>query len=281
MDRLPLVVSLPMAPEQHRGLHHLAWPEAKAAAACDGSTVVVPWGSLEQHGPHLPLGTDGFFAEQVLHQALQALPRQLPIWSLPLQSLGFAPEHRSFGVSFTQPAEVMLAQVEAIAEPLARSGFQRLVLFNGHGGQISLLDVAARQVHGRHPQLGVHAWFLWDVDGVMDLVPEPERREGLHAGLAETSLMLHMAPDLVKLHQAVVEPPPPPPAGLSLEGRFSSAWTTKALSRSGTVGSPHGATASLGAALNQKLVQGWTTTFTTLMGSSWPPRGSVESSDRV
>ena len=281
MDRLPLIVRLPMDPEQHRGLHRLGWPEAKRAAARDGSTVVVPWGSLEQHGPHLPLGTDGFFAEQVLHRVLQALPRQLPIWSLPLQSLGFAPEHRSFGVSFTQPAEVMLAQVEAIAEPLARSGFQRLVLFNGHGGQISLLDVAARQVHGRHPHLGVHAWFLWDVDGVMDLVPEPERREDLHAGLAETSLMLHLAPDLVQLDQAVAEPPPPSPAGLSLEGRRPSAWTAKALSRSGTVGSPQRATASLGAALNQKLVQGWTTALATLLGSSWPPRESVQSSDRV
>lgn len=281
MDRLPLIARLPMAPEQHRGLHHLGWPEAKRAAARDGSTVVVPWGSLEQHGPHLPLGTDGLFAEQVLHQVLQALPHQLPIWSLPLQSLGFAPEHRGFGMSFTQPAEAMLAQVEAIAEPLAREGFQRLVLFNGHGGQISLLDVAARQVHERHPHLGVHAWFLWDVDGVMDLVPEPERSEGLHAGLAETSLMLHLAPNLVQLEQAVAEPPPSPPAGLSLEGRCPSAWSTKSLSRSGTVGNPLGATAGLGAALNQRLVQGWTTAFTTLLGSSWPPREPVEFSDRV
>ncbi len=280
MDGLPLVVTLPMAPEQHRGLHHLSWPEAKRAAACDSSTIVVPWGSLEQHGPHLPLGTDGFFAEQVLHHVLQALPSQWPIWSLPLQSLGFAPEHRRFGVSFTQPAEAMLAQVEAIAEPLAQAGFQRLVLFNGHGGQISLLDVAARQVHGCHPQLGVHAWFLWNVQGLMGLLPA-EHREDLHAGLAETSLMLHMAPELVQLQQAVAEPPPPPPAGLSLEGRCPSAWNTGALSRSGTVGIPHGATASLGAALHQKLVQGWTATFSALLRSSWPPRASLEFSGRV
>jgi len=281
MDRLPRIVTLPMHSEQHRGLHHLSWPEAKRAASRDSSTVVVPWGSLEQHGPHLPLGTDGFFAEQVLHQVLQALPPRLPIWSLPLQSLGFAPEHRGFGLSFTQSADVMLAQVEAIAEPLVQAGFQRLVLFNGHGGQISLLDVAARQVHGRHPQLGVHAWFLWDVEGVTDLVGDPEHCEDLHAGLAETSLMLHLAPELVQLQQAVAEPPPTPPAGLSLEGRCSSAWTIRALSRSGTVGTPHGATASLGTALHRKLVQGWTATFTTLLSSSWPPRRTLESSDRV
>jgi len=277
----PAAFSFPMILAQNRGLHRLSWPEAERAAAHDSSTIVVPWGSLEQHGPHLPLGTDGLFAEQVLHQVLQALPPQLPIWSLPLQSLGFAPEHKGFGVSFTQPAEVMLAQVEAIAEPLAQAGFQRLVLFNGHGGQISLLDAAARQVHGRHPQLGVHAWFLWDVEGVMDLIPDPERGEGLHAGLAETSLMLHVAPELVQLQQAVAEPPPTAPAGLSLEGRCPSAWTTRTLSRSGTVGTPHGATASLGAALHQKLVQGWIETFTTLLSSSWPPRRSPESSDRV
>lgn len=265
-----------MTSDQPRGLHLLSWPEAKRAAAQDSSTVVVPWGSLEQHGPHLPLGTDGLFAEQVLHQVLQALPPQLPIWSLPLQSLGFAPEHKGFGVSFTQPADVMLAQVEAIAEPLAQSGFQRLVLFNGHGGQISLLDVAARQIHGRYPKLGVHAWFLWDVDGVMDLISDSEREEGLHAGLAETSLMLHVEPELVQLRQAVAEPPPTPPDGLTLEGRCPSAWTTRGLSRSGTVGNPHGATAALGAALHQKLVHGWTAAFNTLLRSSWPPRGTLE-----
>ena len=271
-----------MVPEQHRGLHYLSWPEAKRAATCDSSTVVVPWGSLEQHGLHLPLGTDSFFAEQVLHHVLQALPPQLPIWSLPLQSLGFAPEHQGFGVSFTQPADAMLAQVDAIAEPLAQAGFQRLVLFNGHGGQISLLDVAARQIHGRYPKLGVHAWFLWDVEGVMDLIPGSEHREDLHAGLAETSLMLHLAPELVRLQQIVAEPPPTSPAGLSLEGHCPSAWNTRALSHSGTVGIPHGSTASLGAALHQKLVQGWTGTFTTLLrSSSWPPREPLQSSDRV
>ena len=281
MDRLPRIVASPMTSQQRRGLHHLGWPEVKRAASRDSSTVVAPWGSLEQHGPHLPLGTDGFFAERVLHQVLQTLPPRLPIWSLPLQSLGFAPEHRSFGFSFTQSAEAMLAQVEAVAEPLARAGFQRLVLFNGHGGQISLLDAAARQVHGRYPQMGVHAWFLWNVEGVADLMGDGGQGEDLHAGLAETSLMLHMAPELVQLQQAVAEPPPPPPPGLSLEGRCPAAWTTGALSRSGTVGDPRGATATLGAALHQKLVQGWTAAFATLLRSSWPPRGPLEPSARV
>ncbi len=270
-----------MNPEQHPGLHQLSWPDVKRAATCDSSTVVVPWGSLEQHGPHLPLGTDGFFAEKVLQQVLNLLPPQLPIWWLPLQSLGFAPEHQGFGVSFTQQAETMLAQVEAIAKPLAQAGFQRLVLFNGHGGQISLLDVAARQVHGRHPQLGVHSWFLWDVEGLLELIPEPEGREDLHAGLAETSLMLHMAPELVQLERAVPEPPPAPPPGLSLEGRCPSAWHTMDLSRSGTVGTPQRANVALGATLYHKLVQGWLTSFTTLLQSPWPPRRSIESSDRI
>lgn len=257
-----------------RGLHQLSRPAAQAAARTPGSTVVVPWGSLEQHGPHLPIGTDALFAEEMLAQVLAALPAERPIWRLPLQSIGFAPEHSGFALSFSLTAEALLAQVEALAAPLAAAGFQRLVLFNAHGGQISILDAAARQVHRRHPGLGILAWFLWDMEGVMDLIPEPERREGLHAGLAETSLMLHLAPDRVCLQAMAADHPPSPPTGLSLEQQRPAAWLTSALSRSGVVGDPTGASQTLGATLNGRLVEGWTAVFETLLQSDWPPRST-------
>ena len=255
-----------------RGLHQLSWPAAQAAARTPGSTVVVPWGSMEQHGPHLPVGTDALLAERLLAQVMAALPAERPIWSLPLQSLGFAPEHSGFALSFSLTAEAMLAQVETLAAPLAAAGFQRLVLFNAHGGQISLLDAAARQVHHRYPGLGILAWFLWDMEGVLELIPEPERSEGLHAGLAETSLMLHLAPELVSLKAMAVEQPPSPPHGLSLEQQRPTAWLTTALSRSGVVGDPSGANQGLGAKLNGRLVKGWTSVFQALLQSDWPPR---------
>jgi creatinine amidohydrolase len=236
--------------------------------------VVWPFGAFEQHGPHLPLGTDGLFADRLLDAVLAELPAELPIWRLPLQSLGFSPEHGTFAGTLSLPAEALLQLVETVGRQLAATGFKRLVLFNGHGGQIALLQVAARQLRAAAPELAVLPCFLWSgPPGLAELLPEPERSQGLHAGLAETSLMLELAPE-----QVGPERPmdgllaTPPPAGWSLEGAVPCAWLSGDLSRSGVVGDARGASAELGGQLQQRLVQGWRQLFADLLHSDWPPR---------
>ena len=211
-----------------RRLDHLNWPAVQAAAQTPGSTVVWPFGAVEQHGPHLPLGTDALFAEKILDQVLTGLPPEAPIWRLPIQSLGFSPEHLGFPGSLSLPAELLLGSIEAIGGQLAAAGFQRLVLFNGHGGQIALLQVAARQLRAAHPSLGVLPCFLWSgPDGLSSLIPEPERHQGLHAGQAETSLMLQLQPELVGPERPVDGlQASQPPQGWSLEGAAPTAWLT-------------------------------------------------------
>ena len=258
-----------------RCLSLLSSEAVAAAAARQGSTVVWPWGSVEQHGPHLPLGTDGLFADRLLDRILARLEQldpQLPIWRLPLQSLGFAPEHQSFAGTLSLPAEHLIELVVTVGRQLAAAGFQRLVLFNGHGGQIALLQVAARQLRGQVPALAVLPCFLWSgPPGVAGLIPEPERHQGLHAGLAETSLMLDLRPELVGPIPAAdgLEAAQTPP-GWSLEGACPTAWLTADLSASGLIGDPQGATASLGEALAERLVGGWCELLTTLLASDWP-----------
>ena len=256
-----------------RRLEQLAWPQLVQAASQPGSTVVWPFGAFEQHGPHLPLGTDALFADQLLDQVLAGLPEALPIWRLPVQSLGFSPEHLSFQGTLSLPAELLIRQIEVIGAQLADAGFQRLVLFNGHGGQIALLQVAARQLRASRPELAVLPCFLWSgPEGIGELLDEPERSQGLHAGRAETSLMLQLAPELVGPERPVdglLQEPPPP--GWSLEGAVPEAWLTADLSRCGVVGDSRGASADLGAALEERLVAGWQRLLEALMGSSWPP----------
>ncbi|MEB3235628.1 MAG: creatininase family protein [Cyanobacteriota bacterium] len=253
-------------------LSQLSSQAVAAAAAQPGSTVVWPWGAHEQHGPHLPLGTDALFADQVLDRVLARLPQDLPIWRLPLQSLGFSPEHQDFAGTLSLPPEVLIAQVVAVGRQLAAMGFARLVLFNAHGGQIALLQVAARQLRAQAPQLAVLPCFLWSgPKGVAELIDEPERSQGLHAGQAETSLMLHLQPQLVG-------PLPPadghgggePPRGWSLEGAVPCAWLTPDLSASGVIGDPCGATAALGERLAAGLVEGWCDLLVSLLASDWP-----------
>jgi creatinine amidohydrolase len=258
---------------RERRLERLSWPQLERAAQQAGSTVVWPFGAFEQHGPQLPLGTDALFAEQLLDAVLAELDPQLPIWRLPLQPIGFSPEHRHFPGTLSLPAELVIAQVMAIGAQLAQAGFRRLLLFNGHGGQIALLQVAARQLRAAHPGLAVLPCFLWSgPEGIDALIPEPERSQGLHAGLAETSLMLALAPELVGperpvdglLTQA-------PPQGWSLEGALPEAWLSSDLSSSGVIGDARLSSPELGEQLRQRLVQGWTVLLQRLLTSPWPP----------
>ena len=258
-----------------RCLDRLAWPQLAEAARQGGSTVLWPFGAIEQHGPQLPLATDAIFAERVADAVLAQLDPALPIWRLPCQSLGFSPEHQGFAGTLSLPSELLVSLVVSVGSQLAEAGFQRLVLFNAHGGQIALLQVAARELRSRHPSLAVLPCFLWSgPPGLSALVPQPERRQGLHAGLAETSLMLHLAPDLVG-------PQRPrdgldgrqPPEGWSLEGAVPLAWRTADLSESGVIGDASGAEGVLGEALFGCLVDGWGELLTNLLRSDWPPTG--------
>lgn len=263
----------PSSPTGKR-LESLPWPQVHAAALEAGSTVIWPMGSLEQHGPQLPLGTDALFADRLVEAVLQTLPATLPIWRLPVQTIGFSPEHSGFAGTFSLRAEQLLHLVEGVGAELARCGFHRLVMMNGHGGQIGLLEVAARQLRATHPSLAVLPCFLWrGPKGLADLIPEPERSQGLHAGLAETSLMLHLAPELVGSQRAPdgLHPSSPPPAGWSWEGQAPTAWLTTDLSRSGVIGDPSNATAELGQQLFEALVNGWTELLQSLLRSDWPP----------
>ena len=118
-------------------------------------------------------------------------------------------------------------------------------------------------------------------DRLRDLLPERESDTGLHAGLAETSLMLALEPNLVSSdrpvdgeHQDPAAAATPPP-GWSLEGAAPFAWLTSDLSRSGVVGDSRGATPELGRELEQAVVGHWQTLFSDLMASEWPPVDSV------
>ena len=254
----------------NRQLDQLSWPAVQAAGSTVGSTLVLPIGAVEQHGPHLPLGTDALFAEAVIDRVLAALPADLPIWRLPTLSYGFSPEHLGFPGTVSLSAETLLAQLKALAAMAASAGFQRLVFFNGHGGQIALLQVAAREIQQQLPQLALLPWFLWSgPQGVLEIIPEPERSQGLHGGRLETSLMLALFPHLVGPLPAP-EPLPQPPQGLSLEGPVPTAWQTRCISANGVVGNPNGASAGEGELLLRGLVEGWCVLFQSLVQSRWP-----------
>ena len=180
---------------------------------------------MEQHGPQLPLATDALFAERILDDVLEELPKDLPLWSLPPQAIGFSPEHRGFSGTVSLSAELLIALIKEVGGQLAEQGVKRLVLFNAHGGQIGLLQAAARELAAQSPSMAVLPCFIWSgVSGLSDLLPDHELKHGLHAGLAETSLMLAMEPSLVGSERPAdgdhssAAAASTPPEGWSLEG---------------------------------------------------------------
>ena len=265
--------------QNSRRLGCMHWPEASLALERSGSTLVWPFGAFEQHGPQLPLLTDALFAQRILDRVLEGLPEEMPIWALPTQAIGFSPEHRGFPGTLSLSAELLIRLVKEVGQQLADQGVQRLVLFNAHGGQIGLLQTAARELAVETPAMAVLPCFLWSgVSELKSLVPADELANGLHAGLAETSLMLALEPSLVGEQRPLDgdhlsdTAAATPPEGWSLEGSAPLAWFAADLSRSGVVGDSRAADVRLGSQLETALVAHWRRLFSSLMRSSWPPQ---------
>ena len=226
-----------------RNLSDMSWTQIHDLPKEQG-VLVLPVGAIEQHGPHLPVVTDTLQVTEVLKRTLARLPDSIHAWALPALNYGKSNEHTGFPGTFSVSAATLSALLMDIARSAQLSGFRRLALFNGHGGNTAVLDAAARDIRAAtglmtfclHPGLFVDAPFQ---------ITDNERRFGFHAGELETSLMLSLAPDLVDMSKAVKHfaafPESAPP--LFFFGQASAAWLSRDWSVSGVFGD-----ATLGAA---------------------------------
>ena len=214
------------------------------------SILCLPLGSMEQHGPHLPLGTDAMINEGVLARALSRAAADSPVVVLPMLSIGASGEHRDFGGTLSLAARTLLDLVTEVAEGVARAGLRKLVLFNSHGGQPQALEMVAQDLRTRHAMIVVvaNAWRMMDRAAVL---PPAEREAGLHGGGFETALMLHLRPDLVRRDKIrdfpskarTLEKDFP---SLAAQGRVAFAWQAQDLNPAGVVGDARVGTAEMG-----------------------------------
>ena len=169
---------------------------------------VLPVAATEQHGPHLPLSVDTVLVDGVLAAALPHLAPDLKVLFLPTQAVGLSPEHAAFPGTLTLKAETILRLWTDLGESVAAAGIKKLLLFNSHGGQVSVMDLVARDLRARLDLLVYSAsWFnlpLRDAKGqdVNALFSADEQRFGIHAGDIETSMMLALDPARVDMTQA-------------------------------------------------------------------------------
>lgn len=185
-----------MHPVSRRRWEELTTEEAGRLPAT--AVAVLPFASIEQHGPHLPLNTDLLIAQAVVDAALARLPPAIPALSLPTLPIGHSPEHGGFPGTVTAAPETLLALGRDVAGSLHRSGLRRIVLFNAHGGNPPILQLLAVELRTRLGML-VAVPALWGAEGLpAGLVAPDEAAWGIHGGTVETSLILHLRPDLVR-----------------------------------------------------------------------------------
>lgn len=233
-----------------RRLVELPGPALATTLTAD-SIVVLPTGSIEHHGAHLPLATDLILAETLAGQIVEAAAATgLDVWLLPALTYTKSDEHAWAPGTIWVDAPTLLETVVAIGRSLAATPARTIVFYNGHGGNVALLQVALRELRVR---FGLRT-FLMNV-----AVPagDTELGFGIHGGHGETSLAMHLRPDLVDLTGTVDATP----AHLARFERIGFAgapvqfgWTSDDFGTGGVIGDPTGATAADGAELAAQLV---------------------------
>jgi creatinine amidohydrolase len=224
-----------------------------APTLTERSVLVQPIGAIEHHGPHLPLRTDALVAEAVTTAAVQrAAAGGLDVWQLPTLSVSKSDEHAWAPGTLWLSADTLLDVLRDLGRAVSATPAKKLVFVNGHGGNVALLQVVNRELRRRY---GLQPFTMpaglqqagRGVDGEPD-----ERGFGIHAGWAETSLVLHLAPELVHPEEYAGNVPDAL-AGfrhLGFNGRpVTFGWLSNDFGPTGVIGDPTGASAEAGARL--------------------------------
>ena len=177
-------------------LHEITRAEAAHRAA--NALLVLPVGATEQHGPHLPLGTDFLIVEHITRAAAREAQRSFDVLVAPTLPVGSSHHHLPFGGTISLSTERYYGALSDMVEALIESGFRRIFILNGHGGNHELIQLVARDLALQHA-VNLGAASYWDLtrEAVLEHAPDLHGRLPGHAGIFETSLIKALRPDLV------------------------------------------------------------------------------------
>ena len=206
---------------------------------------ILPTAAIEQHGPHLPVGTDTMIAEGMLDELRRQCPADLDIRILPVQAVGKSNEHLHARGTLTYTAETALGAWREIGLSVARAGVRKIVIVNSHGGNLDLISILSRELRVLAGVFAVKC--QWGNFGApAGLFTEREEAFGIHGGDRETSLMLHFRPETVDMDKAVDFPSTAETTLIPPIGPVSYGWVSSDLNAAGTVGEAHLGTAEKG-----------------------------------
>ena len=222
-----------------------------AALDKDQSVVLVPLGSTEQHGAHLPVGTDSIILDALVEKIISDENIDGNILFTPTMRIGKSNEHMHFAGTLTYKATTYYNVIYDYVSSIAKHGFKKVILFNSHGGNTDMCNLISRDLRiDLNIEVYVIDWWFTDFwqDGLKDI-----RQSGtygvFHACELETSLMLAICPELVDMSKAVDEDPKESLRDndvVTVFGPVNAGWKTEDVTQSGVIGAPTFATAEKG-----------------------------------
>ncbi len=229
---------------------------------------VLPLAAVEQHGDHLPLSTDLDINLGLLEAACRQLPASTDALVLPPLAVTASPEHSGFSGTLDIGPLALIDCIRNIGRSIANTGVRRLVLCNSHGGNGHAAGIAALALRDEHGMLVVQAdYFRMPIpDG---LLPADERRDGLHGGALETSLMLALHPQAVR---ADAIRPAAAITSRHVSGQMPSpmAWRAEDLDDTGVIGNPTLGSAAIGRTLVEHYAAGLADVIAATARRTWP-----------
>lgn len=240
--------------------------EIQDTGARTGSVLIVPIGSTEQHGHHLPVATDSILVEAVAHAGADRVAETVPVLVTPVLWLGVSHHHTSLGGTITSTFETLRSVLRDVATTAATAGFDAVLFLNGHGGNEPLIAATVSTIGHEYPSMRVLGLTYFRLaDTFIDDVRESDIGGMAHGGEFETSLMLHLCPEQVRrddiMARSQEEPYDRATQDLFATGPLSVYRDFEAYSPSGAIGAPELATAEKG----ERIYDGLQDAFDTLL----------------
>lgn len=234
------------------------YSEIETIADRDGSILIQPVGSIEQHGPHLPVATDTICADALAHEGAATVADEIPVIVAPALWAGNSPYHLSFPGRIDVEFTTLVEFYAELAASALETGFDALLLLNGHGGNHNAIGGASKSIGLDHPDVEVLAMTYFGLAAsFIDEIRQSEPGGMNHAGELETSLMLHLRPDLVREDRIegthLDEPYTHAYDDMFVSGPLSVHRLEEEYSETGAVGDPQFASAETGEAIFEQL----------------------------
>lgn len=236
-------------------IERMTWTDVRDAIAAGKRTVIVPIGAMEQHGPHMAIGTDTYLGYEIATRLARTLGNALVA---PAITIGYSVGHLPMAGTVSISEETLAAVIREVVESLIRHGFEDVVLLSSHGGNYGALNLAVPSLRRDYPQVRIHSRMDFESglrarEALLQELGLDPAKVGVHAGQGETSMMLACHPELVDMSQAFE----------GFTGDASIRWRSKVpppmteMSPTGILGDARGATAELGERFLEYSVAEW------------------------